>query len=256
VTDPDAAERLYAEGIACTQRSGDRLVAYLLHNNTSVHALRAGDAAAAHAHLVQAGQAGAEIGELSRAVAVNPGWVLRQEHDPNAARDTFQDGLRLSRRTGDRYGLAYCSLGLACVAGDLGEWHRAAGLHGAAQAFFNQLGGPWQDPEDRYLQDSIAAVRRRLWRPAVRPGLRPRPDAELRRHHRTGSQRSPAGRRLTGPHPLLWRVRLPDAGDLGIRPDGHNGQHPADRGHALLVQAGEQPGRDLVNLKAHPTEPG
>jgi predicted ATPase/class 3 adenylate cyclase len=162
MTDPGAAEQLYAEAIACARRSGDRLTAHLLHNNASVHALRAGDAAAARAHLAQARQAGAEIGELSNVVAVNMGWVQRHEHDPEGARATFQDGLRLSRRTGDNYGLAYCSLGLACVAGDLGDWRRAAGLHGAAQAFFDQLGGPWQDPEDRYREDSIAAARRRL----------------------------------------------------------------------------------------------
>jgi predicted ATPase/class 3 adenylate cyclase len=162
MTHPDAAEPLYAEGIACTQRSGDRLVAYLLHNNASVHALRAGDVAAAHAHLVQAGQAGAEVGEQSQVVSVNMGWVLRLEHDPEAARVTFEDGLRLSRRTGDRYGLAYCSLGLACVAGDLGDWRRAAGLHGTAQAFYDELGSPWQHPEDRYREASIAAARRRL----------------------------------------------------------------------------------------------
>ena len=162
VTDSDAAGRLYAEAIACTQRSGDRMIAHVLHNNAGVRALRAGDVAAARAHLVQAEQAGADIGERSHVVPVNMGWVLRQEHDPRAARATFQDGLRLSRRTGDRYGLAYCGLGLACVAGDLGDWHRAAELHGAAQAFFDQVGGPWQDPEDRYREDSIAAARRRL----------------------------------------------------------------------------------------------
>ena len=162
MTDFGAAGRLYAEGIACTQRSGDRMMALALHNNAAVHALRAGDAAAARAHLVQAELADAEIGEESHVVPVNMGWVQRLEHDPQAARATFQEGLRLSRRTGDRYGLAYCGLGLACVACDLGDWHRAAGLHGTAQAFFDQLGGPWQDPEDRYRDESIAAVRRRL----------------------------------------------------------------------------------------------
>jgi predicted ATPase/class 3 adenylate cyclase len=162
MTDSGAAEHLYAEGIACTGRSGDRTTAHALHNNASVHALRAGDVAAARAHLVLAGQAGAEIGKRSHVVPVNMGWVLRQEHDPEAARATFQGGLRLSRRTGDSYGLAYCSLGLACVAGDLGNWHQSAGLHGAAQAFVGQAGGPWQDPEERYREDSIAAVRRRL----------------------------------------------------------------------------------------------
>ncbi len=44
----------------------------------------------------------------------------------------------------------------------LGAGHRAARLHGAAQAFLDQVGGPWQDPEHRYREDSIAAVRRRL----------------------------------------------------------------------------------------------
>jgi hypothetical protein len=118
--------------------------------------------AAARAHLAQSEQAGAEIGEQSHVLPVNMGWVLRLEHDPEAARATFQDGVRLSRRTGDRYGLAYCSLGLACVAGDLGDWRRSAELHGTAQAFFDRVGGPWQDPEDRYRADSIAAVRGRL----------------------------------------------------------------------------------------------
>jgi predicted ATPase/class 3 adenylate cyclase len=160
--DPDAAEPLYAEAIACIQRSGDRLTTYVLHNNASVHALRAGDVAAARAHQVQAEQAGAEVGEQSHVVQVNTGWVLRQEHDPEAAWAVFQDGVRLSRRTGDRYCLAYCQLGLACVAGDLGDWRRSAELHGTAQVFFDRLGGPWQDPEGRYREDSIAAVRRRL----------------------------------------------------------------------------------------------
>jgi predicted ATPase/class 3 adenylate cyclase len=157
--DPGAAEEFYAEGLACAQRSGDRLMAHVLHNNASVHALRAGDVAGARAHLVQAARARVEIGERSHVVPVNMAWVRRLEHDPEAARASFQDGVRLSRRTGDRYGLAYCSLGLACVAGDLGDWHRAAGLHGVAQAFSDQVGGPWQDPEDRYRRDSIAAAR-------------------------------------------------------------------------------------------------
>jgi hypothetical protein len=95
-------------------------------------------------------------------VPVNMGWVLRHEHDLEAARATFEGALRASRRTGDRAGLAYCSLGLACLAGDLGDWARAAELHGVAQAFFGRLGGPWQDPEGQYRQDSIDLARARL----------------------------------------------------------------------------------------------
>jgi hypothetical protein len=40
---------------------------------------------------------------------------------------------------GNRSGLAYASLGLACLAADAGDWYRARQLHGIAQVF---LGAP------------------------------------------------------------------------------------------------------------------
>jgi hypothetical protein len=40
--------------------------------------------------------------------------------------------------------------GLACLDGDLGDWHRAAVLHGAAQALLDQTGVPWETLETRY----------------------------------------------------------------------------------------------------------
>lgn len=162
VSDPAHAEPLFAEAIACTQRSGDRLIASLLHNNAGVHALRAGDYPAARSHLQQAAQAAREIGEQSHHVSVNLGWVLRQELDRLGAQAEFEVGLRMSRRTGDRSGIAYSSLGLACVAADLGDWHRSAQLHGFAQAYFDRLPERWQEPEARYRSDSLAEVRSRL----------------------------------------------------------------------------------------------
>ena len=39
--------------------------------------------------------------------------------------------------------MAEAILGLACLAGDLDDWPRAAVLHGAAQALLDQTGGPW-----------------------------------------------------------------------------------------------------------------
>jgi len=95
-------------------------------------------------------------------VPVNMGWVLRQDHDPDGARFSFQEALRISRRNGDRNGMAYASLGLACLAADSGDWHRAAVLHGAAQAFLNPTGQPWEEPEERYRHDSLDQVRAQL----------------------------------------------------------------------------------------------
>lgn len=153
---------LFAEAIACTRRSGDQLVAGLLHNNAGAHALRDGDIAAAKAHLERAEQAMQQIGANNQFVSINLGWVLRQESDPRGAQATFEACLRSSRRSGERSGLAYACLGLACVAADLAGWERAARLHGAAQALVERTGEPWQEPEADYRLASLREVRAAL----------------------------------------------------------------------------------------------
>jgi predicted ATPase/class 3 adenylate cyclase len=161
--DPAHSEQLFTEAIAATERSGDQQRNYRLHNNAAVHALRTGDTAAAQAHLDQAAEALQAIGqENDHHVPTNRGWVLREENDTEGARSMFETALRISRRTGDRSGLAYATLGLACIAADRGDWQRAAVLHGAAQAFIDQIAEPWQDPEARYRRDSLHHVRTSL----------------------------------------------------------------------------------------------
>jgi tetratricopeptide (TPR) repeat protein len=160
--DPARCERLYREAIGCTERSGDRYVNYTLHDNAGWQALDAGDISAARAHLEQAAQVAQAIGQTSHHLPVNLGWVLRQEGDPDGARSKFEEGLRLARRSGDRSGLAYASDGLACLATDLGDWHRAAELHGAAQAFLDRTAEQWEQAEARYRSESLGHLRARL----------------------------------------------------------------------------------------------
>jgi predicted ATPase len=160
--DPAHAGPLFTEAIACALRSGDHLMAYMAHNIAGVLALRAGDIPTARAHLEEAARAMRVIGGKALGVAINLGWVRREDNDPDGARSSFEDVLRISRRDGDRAGIAYASLGLACLAADAGDWHRAALLHGAAQAFLGRTGQPWEKLEARYRQDSIDHVRARL----------------------------------------------------------------------------------------------
>ena len=160
--DPAHAGPLFTEAIACTLRSGDHLVAGFLLTNASVHALRAGDIPAARAYLQQAAQATQTIGGNDLHQSINMGWVLRQDHDPDGARSSFETALRLSRRSGDRADVAYASLGLACLAADEGDWPRAAMLHGVAQAFLDRTGLPWEELEARYRRDSLEQVRAHL----------------------------------------------------------------------------------------------
>jgi predicted ATPase/class 3 adenylate cyclase len=160
--DPAHTGPLFTEAIACTQRSGDHLYANVLANFAGVQALHAGDIPAARAYLDQAARAMREIGDKGFNLPVNMGWVLRQDDDPDGARSSFQEALRISRRSGDRNGMAYASLGLACLAEDAGDWHRAGVLHGAAQAFLGPTGQPWEELEARYRRDSLDQVRARL----------------------------------------------------------------------------------------------
>ena len=160
--DPGRSVPLVTEAIACTERSGDHLYNSLLHNNAGLHAVSTGDIPAARAHLEAAAQAGEQIGWESAEVSANLGLMLRAEGDLDGARSMFEQSLRMSRRSGDSRGMAYAILGLACMAGDAGDLDRAGVLHGAAQAFQDRTGSPWEELEARYRRDSLAQARARM----------------------------------------------------------------------------------------------
>jgi hypothetical protein len=161
--DPGSAEELFAEAIACTRRSGDHFIAYHLHNSLGAHALVLGDIPAARTHLEAAAQEFREVGgEAAHLMSINLGWVLRVERDLGAAQSMFAEGLRTSLRTGQRMGIAYASLGLACLTADQGDWDQAAVLHGVAQTFLDSSREPWQEPESGYRRDSLDQIRAHL----------------------------------------------------------------------------------------------
>jgi predicted ATPase/class 3 adenylate cyclase len=160
--DPARSGPLVAEAIACTERSGDHLMSSLLRGIAGVHALSAGDLPAARAHLDAAARAGQQIGYEDTAVTLTLGGVLRAEGDLDGARSRFEAALRISRRNGDNWSMADAILGLACLAGDAGDWDRAAALHGAAQAFFDPVSSQWHELSARWHRDSLAQARAHL----------------------------------------------------------------------------------------------
>jgi predicted ATPase/DNA-binding XRE family transcriptional regulator len=157
--DPPRSLPSYTEAIACTERSGDHLINSFVRNDAGCVALEAGDIPAARAHVEAAVQAAQQIGWVGPAAAVTLGLVQRAEGDLDGARSTFEAGLRISRRNGDKLNMAEASLGLACLAGDAGDWDRAAALHGVAQAFNDRTGSPWREFGARYRQDSLDQAR-------------------------------------------------------------------------------------------------
>ena len=160
--DPARSGPLYAEAIACTERSGDHLTSSVLRSNAGGAALATGDLPAARAHLEAAAQAAQQIGYEHAGGQANLGDVLRAQRDPGGARSAFEAALRIGRRNGGNWHMAYAVLGLACLAGDAGDWDRAAALHGVAQAFQDRTGNSWQEFAARDRRDSLAQARAHL----------------------------------------------------------------------------------------------
>ena len=160
--EPEKSPELFLEAVACAERSGDRLVEFILNNNAGVYALRNGDLAAARMLFSRAEGDRDEVGDLSHHVIVNLAWVDRAEGDLTSAQHRFADALRLSRRQGERSGVAYSVLGLACNEADQGDPRLAAELFGAAQSFLNGVGEAWQEPEAGYRSAGLATVRASL----------------------------------------------------------------------------------------------
>jgi hypothetical protein len=74
----------------------------------------------------------------------------------------FEAALRISRRNGDNWNMAGACHSLALLAGDTGDWDRAAALHGVAQAFQDRTGNPWQELAARDRRDSLDEARAHL----------------------------------------------------------------------------------------------
>jgi predicted ATPase/tetratricopeptide (TPR) repeat protein len=150
-----ASGPLYAEAFACAERSGDLGTELVLHANAGVAALQMGDIPGARAHTEAAILAAETLGRPHPVQSVNLGGILQAEHDLEGARTTLQQALRIGRRIGDKRPMAEAMEGLACLAGDLGDWHRAAVLHSAAQALLDQTGAPWDPLDARARQKSL-----------------------------------------------------------------------------------------------------
>ena len=150
-----ASGPLYAEAFACAERSGDLDAEQHLHNNAGVDALERGDIPGARAHMEAAIRAAEARGRPHPLQSASLGMILRAEHDLDGARSTLREALRVGRQIGDKRTMAEAMGGLAFLDGDLGDWHRAAMLHGAAQALLDQTGAPWDPLDARNRQQSL-----------------------------------------------------------------------------------------------------
>jgi predicted ATPase/class 3 adenylate cyclase len=169
--DPAESAELYTEALACTERAGDLGTNAALHNNAGNACLERGDFDGASAHLQTAIEAADASGHPSPTARGNLGCVLRAQGDLDGALSMFKDALRLSRRVGDNRSKAFIVHGLALLAGDQGDWQRAAMLHGAAQTLLDKTGHPWESADAHDRQESLDRIAAALGQPALRQAL-------------------------------------------------------------------------------------
>jgi predicted ATPase/class 3 adenylate cyclase len=116
-TDPGKGRELLNDALVVARRMGDSYMAAMLHNNASVLALSMGDVQAAREHLEKAEVCSAAVGVTIYNVSISMGMVQREEGDHEGAAARLRAALITSRRTRDRFGLAYAALGLALRGG-------------------------------------------------------------------------------------------------------------------------------------------
>jgi hypothetical protein len=155
---PSESGPLYAEAIACTERSGDLFTRLAVLNDAGYLGLRTGDTPAARANLEAAVRAAEAVGVLHLVALGNLAEVLRAEGDLGGARSGFEDVVWNSRRVGDKWSLHGAIHGLACLATDLGDWHRAAVLHGANRALLSQMGARMAPFDEWRRQESLGRI--------------------------------------------------------------------------------------------------
>jgi tetratricopeptide (TPR) repeat protein len=143
------------EALALFQQVDDRFGIARARQNLAVLAIRQGDLVAARTHINEALRLRREMhrnGRVLHASLYHLGLVELLDRNVSAARDAFEELLIVSRQMGTRPWVAYSLLGLAFCASSTGDYERAAGLHGAADVLFEDLGEAL-DPDLQSLRD-------------------------------------------------------------------------------------------------------
>jgi predicted ATPase/class 3 adenylate cyclase/DNA-binding CsgD family transcriptional regulator/Tfp pilus assembly protein PilF len=132
----------YEESLRLFRQVGDVERIAGVQGNLATLAIAQRDLTTARAHLSEELTTSLALGEYMKVTVatINLGLVEYLDGDPQRARSRFTEALPVARRLGNPEELAYALFGLALT--DLDNPARAALLHGAVDAAFEQLGVP------------------------------------------------------------------------------------------------------------------
>ena len=159
--DPAMARSDYERALTYCESSADHEGHASTLNNLAVLELELGDYDAARAHFAR----GLDVASRSHSVGILPyleygsGMAAALGGDAVAAAAAFAEVLGLAGETGQRSLVAYAVLGLAVTSAGPGQHLRAAALHGAADALFEEL-RETPEPLEARLRDRARGVLR------------------------------------------------------------------------------------------------
>lgn len=164
--DPDMARSDYKRALSYCESSADHEGHASTLNNLAVLELEQGRYDAARSHFAR----GLQVARQTHSVGILPyleygrGMADVLDGDALAAEAAFVNVLGLARHTGQRSLIAYAALGIAVTSAGPGTGRqlRAAVLHGAADALFEELRETPEPIEARLRERALGILRTRL----------------------------------------------------------------------------------------------
>ena len=155
------ARPAFEEGLDLARQIGDRHNTGGALSNIGVLDLTIGDLKSARSRFEEAIAIFRELGDLHVVafISINLGFVSYLENDREGAARLFAEGLSSGRRFGDPEYVAVALLGLALASADT---KTSAGLHGAADSVYEQLGYGLEPLESRLRETDHARLLKAL----------------------------------------------------------------------------------------------
>jgi hypothetical protein len=152
------------ESLALCRMTGNQILRVRILGSLGYFTMDAGDAGTARRYLEEAMRLirGTGDSQGQALLTLNLGFAVYLGGDGPQARALVEEASRFARRNSDMHMLAYAQLGFALLATRAGDTHRAATLHGAADATFEKLGTHAEALETRLREADIAHLRATL----------------------------------------------------------------------------------------------
>jgi len=153
---------LTEEAVSVFRAAGDHYWLGAALGNLANIETSAGDFTKARSHLEEATSIVSRVvgdSSLLGVLFVNSGTDAVLQREPGTAEVSFREAFNMAARVGVRDVEAWSVLGLAWCASAAGDWHRAASLHGIAQALLEQLGHEYRSRLARAVQDDLRKLR-------------------------------------------------------------------------------------------------